>query len=890
MPEPEPLDGVRRTLRRRGGVQRTLPLLPLRSMVIFPGQVVSLDVGRPRSVAAIREALRHDGLMVVAAQRHADQLEPDREGIYDYGTMVRLLPPAGLLPMVSVPSRSGRSPASDVPAGGARADGALVGGATAGGIATEFEAFRVSVRGLDRVRLVRVWKTPFYRATVRVVPDSQGTAGGDEMAAALLALQRRLKEYAEVGRPPLFETPEVPEELLAHPGWLADLLAARLPLGVNEKQEILEELDPLVRLERVYERLNREIAVARLDQRIQERVREQMERAQKEYYLREQLRAIQRELGEADGLSVADAEGDGYRQRIEQAGMPEEAKHKALQELERLGRMPSISPEAAVIRTYLDWLLAIPWQKTSEDRLDLASAREVLEADHYGLEEAKRRILEFLAVRRLAGTGVSKGPILCLVGPPGVGKTSLARSVARALGRRFVRFSLGGLRDEAEIRGHRRTYVGALPGRIIQALKQAGTRNPVILLDEVDKMGMDFRGDPASALLEVLDPEQNKAFSDHYLEVPVDLSEVLFITTANYLGAIPRPLLDRMETIEIPGYTEAEKFQIGKRYLWPKQLRENGLTPEAVQLSEGALRDIIRRYTREAGVRQLERQLGKLCRRVALHIVERRESLAPGERESEPGAALHLRITRRGLKEYLGAPLNRFGEAELQDRVGVATGLAYTEAGGDILAIEVLVAPGMGRFVLTGKLGEVMRESAQAALSFIRSRRQALGIGQDFPDRLDIHMHIPEGAIPKDGPSAGITIATALASALTGRPVRHDVAMTGEITLRGRILPVGGLREKLLAAVRSGIGTVLVPAENEKDLAEMPAEVKRRLDIRLVREMDEVLAQALLPPPESEKAGDDEARGEAKEESTAAQNPEARPSGKGAGEKAARAG
>lgn len=816
---PEVVDRAHSLSRLRAGAQRTLPLLPLRNMVIFPGQVVTLDVGRAKSIAAIQRAASHDGLLVLAAQKNPDQLEPDREAINLTGTLVQILLSGGVISML------------------------------AGVVGAEGETFRVTVRGLERVKLTRIWQEPIYRASVKLVPETEAPTEDPECAAALLALKRGVREYAQTGRPALFEGSELPEELFAHPGRVADLLAARLPLPVAEKQELLEEADVHTRLERVYERLNREIAVARLDQKVQERVRQQMERSQRDYYLREQLRAIQRELGESDGMMAGDGEAESYRRKISEAGMPEEAARKASQELERLGRMPLMSPEAAVIRTYLDWLIAIPWQKRTEDRMDLALARDILETDHYGLEEAKRRILEFLAVRRLAGKGVSKGPILCLVGPPGVGKTSLARSVARALGRNFVRFSLGGLRDEAEIRGHRRTYVGALPGRIVQALKQAGTINPVILLDEIDKMGMDVRGDPASALLEVLDPEQNRAFSDHYLEVPVDLSEVLFITTANYLGGIPRPLLDRMEVIEISGYTEEEKFQIGRRYLWPKQMRENGLPEELVSLADGALRDVIQKYTREAGVRQLERQLGKLCRRIALHLVENEstDGSAPPESAFNESAPRKVVIGRRVIKQYLGAPLFRFGEMEGEDRVGVATGLAYTEVGGDILAIEVVISPGIGRFMLTGKLGEVMRESAQAAHTYIRSQREVLHITPDFPDRLDIHIHVPEGAIPKDGPSAGITMATALASALTGRAVRREVAMTGEITLRGRVLPVGGLKEKLLAAARAGIRTVLIPAENEKDLAQIPASFKRKLDIRLVREMQEVLATALLP-------------------------------------------
>jgi len=552
-----------------------------------------------------------------------------------------------------------------------------------------------------------------------------------------------------------------------------------------------------------------------------------MEKTQKEYYLREQIKAIQKELGEKDERQ---AESEEYRAKIAQAKLPKEVEEKALKEVERLEKMPPMAAEATVVRNYLDWLLALPWTKTTKDRLDIDVAEQILEEDHYGLKEPKERILEYLAIRQLANN--IKGPILCFVGPPGVGKTSLGRSIARALERKFVRISLGGVRDEAEIRGHRRTYVGALPGRIIQGMRQAGSKNPVFLLDEVDKMSTDFRGDPSAALLEVLDPEQNNAFSDHYIEIPFDLSQVLFITTANYPYNIPRPLWDRMEIIQISGYTEEEKVQIAVRHLIPKQLKEHGMTAEQLRFSEKALRKIIREYTRESGVRNLERQIAAVCRKTAKRIVS--------------GKTPRARLTAQNIEKFLGIPKYRYGLPENVDEVGVATGLAWTETGGETLFIEVSLCKGKGNLTLTGKLGEVMKESAQAGYSFIRSRARQLGIDEDFYEKFDVHIHVPEGATPKDGPSAGIAMATALASALTGRKVRHDVAMTGEITLRGRVLPVGGIKEKVLAAHRAGIKTVILPADNKKELEEIPPHVRNKLTIIFARHMDEVLAAALV--------------------------------------------
>jgi ATP-dependent Lon protease len=611
------------------------------------------------------------------------------------------------------------------------------------------------------------------------------------------------------------------------PGRLADIIASHLSLKTDVKQEILEAITPKTRLTKLYEIITREIEILEIERKINLRVRKQMEKTQKEYYLREQLKAIQKELGEKDEKT---AEVEEYRQRIAELKLPEYVEEKALKEVERLEKMPPAVAESAVIRTYLDWILSLPWTNETQDRLDINIAEKILNEDHYALEKVKERILEYLAIRQLVKK--MKGPILCLVGPPGVGKTSLAKSVARALERKFVRISLGGVRDEAEIRGHRRTYVGALPGRIIQAMKQAGSKNPVFLLDEIDKMSADFRGDPASALLEVLDPEQNNSFSDHYIELPFDLSKVMFITTANALYNIPRPLLDRMETIYISGYTEEEKVKIAQKYLIPKQLKEHGLKRENLIISEGTVRNIIRYYTREAGVRNLEREIAAICRKSARKLLKEK-----GEQ---------IKVTTRNLNKFLGIPRYRYGEVEKGNEVGVATGMAWTESGGDILAIEVSVMAGKGKLTLTGKLGDVMQESAYAGLSYIRSISDRLNIDEKFYEQNDIHIHVPEGAIPKDGPSAGITMATALASALTGTPVNKNVAMTGEITLRGRVLPVGGIKEKVLAAHRAGIKTIILPKQNKKDLEEIPINIKKKLNFVLVDNMEQVLEKALV--------------------------------------------
>ncbi|MGQ9778454.1 MAG: endopeptidase La [Bacillota bacterium] len=763
------------------------PLLPLRGMVVFPYMVVPLDVGREKSLNAIEEAMLRDRQIVVAAQKDARTNDPAPEEIYSLGTLVEIKQ------LVKLP-----------------------------------EAVRVLVEGLARVKLVEyLQEEPYYR--VGVVRLEEEAIRDTELEALMRHVLSQFEQYVKLGK-------NAPAELLAvvaeieEPGRLADTIASHLgaPLMKTEdRQALLEAVEAKARLEKLSLVLAREIEILEMERKIQLRVKRQMEKSQKEYYLREQMKAIQKELGEYDERA---AEAEELRERLAGLDLPEEVRQKAEKEIERLERMPPLVAEAVVVRNYLDWLLSLPWRVYTEDRLDLEAAERILEEDHYGLEKVKERILEYLAVCQL--TKRLKGPILCLVGPPGVGKTSLAKSIARALKRRFVRFSLGGVRDEAEIRGHRRTYVGAMPGRIIQAMRQAGSSNPVFLLDEIDKMSMDFRGDPSAALLEVLDPEQNGGFSDHYLEVPYDLSRVFFITTANTHYGIPRPLLDRMETIVIPGYTEEEKIEIARRHLWPKQLIEHGLAGHELFLSERGLRRLIREYTREAGVRELERRLAAVCRHLARQVVK--------------GRRPPIRVTAALLPKYLGPPQFRYGTVFDGDRVGVATGLAWTEAGGEILNIEVSVVKGKGQLILTGKLGEVMRESAQAALSYIRSCAREFGIKPDFHESCDLHIHLPEGAIPKDGPSAGIAMATAIVSALTCRPVRYDVAMTGEITLCGRVLAVGGLKEKILAAHRAGIATVVLPKENEKDLEEIPENVMRKLRFVLVANMREVLAVAFL--------------------------------------------
>ena len=764
---------------------RTLPLLPLRGILVFPNMVIHLDVGREKSVQAIEEAMIQERVIFLATQKEAQTDDPGEEDIYQIGTV------AEVKQLLKLPGGT----------------------------------IRVLVEGLARARIRKYTaQEPYFK--VEIDQYSEVFKKTPEVEALMRNLVYQFEQYVKLSK-------RIPPETvvsvvnLEEPSRLADIIASHLALRIEDKQSILEAVDIVKRLERLCAIVAKELEIVELERKINIRVRKQMEKTQKEYYLREQIKAIQRELGEKDEKA---AEGEEYREKIVDAKLPKEVEEKALKEVERLEKMPPMAAESAVVRNYLDWILALPWSKGTRDRLDINGAEKILEEDHYGLKEPKERILEYLAIRKLAKK--MKGPIICFVGPPGVGKTSLGRSIARALERKFVRISLGGVRDEAEIRGHRRTYVGALPGRIIQGMRNAGSKNPVFLLDEIDKMSMDFRGDPSSALLEVLDPEQNSTFSDHYIEVPFDLSNVMFITTANVQHNIPRPLLDRMEIIYLAGYTEEEKLQIALRHLEAKQVKEHGLTNQMVNISENSIKKIIREYTRESGVRSLERNIASLCRKTAKQIVS--------------GKAKKVKITAQNIEGFLGTPRYRYGMAEQDDQVGVATGMAWTEVGGDTLSIEITVYKGSGKIMLTGKLGDVMKESAQAGYSYVRSRAALLGIDEEAFDKNDIHVHIPEGAIPKDGPSAGITMACALASALTGSKIRHDVSMTGEITLRGRVLPVGGIKEKVLAANRAGIKVIVLPKDNKKDLDEVPANVKKNLQFKLVDHMDEVLDIALI--------------------------------------------
>lgn len=765
---------------------REIPMLPLRGVLVFPYMVIHLDVGRKKSVNAIEEAMMNNKEIFLATQKEAQTDEPEIDDIYAAGTI------AEIRQVLKMPGGT----------------------------------MRVLVEGLHRAEVKGVAFTdPYIRVQVEEFKEDD-VEKTPELDALMRALISEFEQYVRLSKKIPPET-VVAVVAIEEPGRLADVIASHLSLRIPDKQRILEARSIPQRLEILCEMLAKEMEVLELERKINIRVRKQMEKTQKEYYLREQMKAIQKELGDKDERA---AEVEELRERINNAKLPKEAYEKAYKELERLEKMPPMVAEAVVVRNYLDWLLSLPWSVETKDRLDLKKAQQILDEDHYGLEKPKERILEYLAIRKLAKK--MKGPILCLVGPPGVGKTSLGKSVARSLNRKFVRMSLGGIRDEAEIRGHRRTYVGSMPGRVLQGMKQAGSRNPVFLLDEIDKMTMDFRGDPAAALLEVLDPEQNSNFSDHYLETAFDLSKVMFITTANSTHTIPKPLLDRMEVIEISGYTEEDKVHIAMDHLIPKQIKEHGLKEHHITFSEGAIRKIIREYTREAGVRNLEREIASVCRKVARQVVEDPHTM--------------VSVTAGNLSKFLGKPRYRFGVAEKEHQVGVATGLAWTEAGGDILSIEVALLKGKGNLTLTGKLGDVMKESAQAALTYVRSRADELGIPDDIRENYDIHLHVPEGAIPKDGPSAGITIATALASAMSGKLVRKDVAMTGEITLRGRVLPIGGLKEKVLAAHRAGIDTVILPVENEKDLVDIPANVRRKMRFIPVAHMDEVLKETLI--------------------------------------------
>ena len=778
-----------------------LPVLPLRDVVVFPHMVIPLFVGRDKSMRALEQAMESDKRILLLAQKSAETDDPGAADMYTVGTL------AQVLQLLKLP------------------DGTI----------------KVLVEGTARVNVSDISERDgsLYGRGEEV--DSSDLREGREVEAVARSLMSLFEQYVKTNR-------KLPPELLQtlagidEPGRLADTIAAHLGVRLSDKQRLLETLEIGDRLELLVGFVDGEIDVQQLEKRIRGRVKSQMEKSQREYYLNEQMKAIQKELGELDD---APNELEDLARKVAEAGMPKAVETKAKNELNKLKQMSPMSAEAAVVRNYLDWLLGVPWKKRSKVRKDLKVAQDTLDADHYGLEKVKERILEYLAVQTRVKQ--MRGPILCLVGPPGVGKTSLGQSIAKATNRKFVRMSLGGVRDEAEIRGHRRTYVGSMPGRLVQNLNKTGTKNPLFVLDEIDKMSMDFRGDPSAALLEVLDPEQNSAFNDHYLEVDLDLSEVMFVATANSLN-IPGPLLDRMEVIRIPGYTEEEKLNIAERYLVPKQLKANGLKPEELKIGESAIRDIVRYYTRESGVRNLEREIAKICRKVVKEI-----ALAGPKPAKKKVTAIS--VTSKNLEKYQGVRRFDYGRAEEQNEIGLVTGLAWTEVGGDLLQIEVSLVPGKGGMTLTGQLGDVMKESASAALSVVRSRAESLGIDTDFLQKQDVHLHVPDGATPKDGPSAGIAMATALVSTLTKNPVRANVAMTGEITLRGRVSAIGGLKEKLLAAIRGGITTVIIPEENRKDLADIPANVTQGMKIIPVRWIDEVLDLALERPPTPAAAG-----------------------------------
>ena len=770
------------------GMDNTMqtPLLPLRDIIVFPHMVVPLFVGRQKSIRALEEASRKQTSIFLASQKDARTNEPGEDDIYPIGTL------GSVVQMLKLP------------------DGTV----------------KVLVEGKKRGKIARYLTHPeFFLVEVEELDDVVGQ--GTEVGAVVREVHSAFENYVKVKK-------KIPPEMvmsvssIEEPGKLADTIIGHLGIKLEERQVLLETINAGERLEKVLGHMRAEIEILEVERRIRSRVKKQMERSQKEYYLNEQMRAIQKELGEKDEFKN---EMQEIEEKIKQKKLSAEAKEKVEKELKKLKMMSPMSAEATVVRNYIDWILSLPWADYTEDKLDITEAERVLEEDHYGLGKVKERILEYLAVQSLVGK--IKGPILCLVGPPGVGKTSLGRSIARATGRKFVRVSLGGVRDEAEIRGHRRTYIGALPGKIIQSLKKAESSNPVFLMDEVDKMSMDFRGDPSSALLEVLDPEQNQAFNDHYMDLDYDLSKVMFITTANTLDGIPRPLQDRMEIIRIAGYTELEKLNIAKKYLVAKQREANGLKDDHIVVSDSAIVGLVRHYTREAGVRNLEREIASIFRKVVVDVVK-------NDRTAK------TTVGGRNLSKYLGPAKYRYGLAEMEHRIGTTTGLAWTELGGELLSTEVSIMPGKGNLTITGKLGDVMQESAQAAMSYVRSRAQDLGLEKDFYQKNDIHIHVPEGAIPKDGPSAGITMATSLVSALTRIPVYHDLAMTGEITLRGNVLPIGGLKEKVLAAHRGGIKTILIPEENKKDINEIPATILKGLELIPVAHMDDVLKRALV--------------------------------------------
>ena len=768
-----------------------LPVLPLRDVVVYPHMVIPLFVGRQKSIQALEEAMLRDKQILLVAQRSASEDEPRMSDLFDCGTV------ATILQMLKLP------------------DGTV----------------KVLVEGEYRARIDTLYEEQeHYAASLHQLNEEEVVSAEADIYKRTVLDQ--FEKFIQVNK-------KIPNEVLTSlnniddPSRLSDTIAAHMSLKLEQKQELLELLNSKARLEKLMSLMEAEIDLVEVEKRIRGRVKKQMEKSQREYYLNEQMKAIQKELGDLDESGGSDL--DELQRKIEGAGMPQEALDKTMAEFNKLKMMSPMSAEATVVRGYIDWMLQIPWSKRTKVRLDMKRATKILDEDHFGLDEVKERIIEYLAVQKRVRK--LRGPILCLVGPPGVGKTSLGRSIARATNREYIRMALGGVRDEAEIRGHRRTYIGSMPGKLIQKLSKVGVKNPLFLLDEIDKMGMDHRGDPASALLEVLDPEQNSSFNDHYLEVDYDLSEVLFVCTSNSMN-IPGPLLDRMELIRIPGYTEDEKLNIARRYLLPKQIKQNGLKAKELEVSDDAIIDIIRYYTREAGVRGLERELAKVCRKVV-------KELALGTAEGKS-----LSVTKEQLEHYLGVQKHNFGRAEEQDQVGQVTGLAWTQVGGDILTIEAAIVPGKGRQILTGSLGDVMKESIQAALTVVRNRAESMGIPTDFHEKKDLHIHVPEGATPKDGPSAGIGMCTALVSSLTGIPVRSDVAMTGEITLRGQVLPIGGLKEKLLAAHRGGIKTVVIPDENRRDLKEIPDNIKADLEIRPVKWIDEVLSIALTRQPE----------------------------------------
>jgi len=771
----------------KNNLVRAMPMIPLRGLSIFPYMVLHFDIGREKSISALEKAMMMNQLVFLSAQKDAETDLPTHEDFYKIGTIAKIKQ------MLKLPG----------------------------------DAIRVLVEGISRGEIQEViFEVPYFKCAVKKIQEREF----DELPSRVVALMRsalgNFETYLDLN-------PKISQDIFPsvasvdQPGRLADVITSHLDIKTEEKQRILEAFDPEDRLEILNEIISKEIEILTIEQDINIKVRSQINKTQREYYLKEQMRAIQEELGQDEAI---EDEIEAWLDQLKKLKLAPKVHEKVEKEIKRLSKIQPSSAEGGVIRTYIEWILALPWNKASKGTIDIRKAERILNEDHYGLEKVKDRILEYLAVMKLSKS--MKGPILCLVGPPGVGKTSVARSIARAVNREFVRMSLGGVRDEAEIRGHRRTYIGAIPGRVMSAIKEAGTNNPIFLFDEVDKIGTDFRGDPASALLEVLDPEQNKEFTDHYLEIPFDLSKVMFITTANTTETIPRPLLDRMEVIEVPGYTEEEKVKIAEKYLIPKKIKEHGLKEENITISESTIRSIINYYTRESGVRNLEREIANLCRKVARKIVEE--------------DATRFRVTAGNIESYLGKKRYRYDIIEGENEVGVTTGLAWTIVGGDTLFIETTLIPGTGKLVLTGQLGEVMQESAKAGVSYIRSISKELGIKEDFYKKNDLHIHIPEGATPKDGPSAGVTMCTAIISTLTNTPVRKDVAMTGEITLRGKVLPVGGIREKVLAAHRAGIKKVLLPAENEKDIEEIPANVRKKLEFVMIKSVKEALDHALV--------------------------------------------